>query len=106
MSKFTKFLEDVKTFFVNVKNKLTKGYKWLCIDGIINMETSALLVMLFMVFFPVFWSSILTFLIVIGKCMFDKSRGRENEKHDFICCIVGILLGVILGTAHVAVSLL
>ena len=106
MSKFNNFLDGVKTFFGNIKNKLVKGYEWLGIDGIVNMETSALLVMLFMVFFPVFWSSILTFLIVIGKCTFDKSRGRENEKHDFICCIVGILLGVILGTVHVAVSLL
>ena len=106
MSKFTNFLDGVKTFFGNVKNKLVKGYEWLGIDGIVNMETSALLVMLFMVFFPVFWTSILTFLIVIGKCTFDKSRVRDNEKHDFICCIVGILLGVILGTVHVAVSLL
>jgi hypothetical protein len=106
MGKFTNFLNGVKTFFSNVKNKLVKGYKWLGIDGIVNMETSALLVMLFMVFFPVFWAAILTFLIVIGKCTFDKSRGRENEKHDFICCIVGILLGVILGTVHIAVSLL
>lgn len=106
MGKFTNFLDGVKTFFSNVKNKLIKGYEWLGIDGIVNMETSALLVMLFMVFFPVFWSSILTFLIVIGKCTIDKSRGRENEKHDFICCIIGILLGVILGAVHVAVSLL
>jgi hypothetical protein len=106
MSKFTNFLDGVKTFFAKVKEKLVKGYNWLGIDGIVNMETSAILVMLFMVFFPVFWAAILTFLIVIGKCMFDKSRGRENEKHDFICCIVGILLGVILGTVHVAVSLL
>lgn len=106
MGKFTKFLDGVKTFFSNVKNKLIKGYEWLGIDGIVNMETSALLVMLFMVFFPVFWSSILTFLIVIGKCAIDKSRGRENEKHDFICCIIGILLGVILGAVHIAVSLL
>ena len=106
MGKFTNFLNGVKTFFGNVKNKLVKGYEWLGIDGVVNMETSALLVMLFMVFFPVFWASILTFLIVIGKCTFDKSRGRENEKHDFICCIVGILLGVILGTVHIAVSLL
>jgi hypothetical protein len=106
MSKFTNFLSGVKTFLFKVKDKLIRGYNWLGIDGVVNMETSALLVMLFMIFFPVFWAAILTFLIVIGKCTLDKSRGRENEKHDFICCIVGILLGVILGTVHVAVSLL
>lgn len=106
MGKFTNFLSGVKTFLLKVKDKLIRGYNWLGIDGVVNMETSALLVMLFMIFFPVFWAAILTFLIVIGKCTLDKSRGRENEKHDFICCIVGILLGVILGTVHVAVSLL
>ena len=47
MSKFTNFLDSVKTFFGNVKNKLVKGYEWLGIDGVVNMETSALLVMLF-----------------------------------------------------------
>jgi hypothetical protein len=99
MSKFTNFLDGAKTFLSEIKNKIVKGYEWLGIDGVVNMETSALLAMLFMVFFPVFWSSILTFLIVIGKCTFDKSRGRENEKHDFICCVVGILLGIILGVA-------
>jgi hypothetical protein len=106
MGKFTKFLEGVKNFFNKTKDKVVNGYKWIGIDGIINMETSALLVMLFMIFFPVFWASVLTFIIVTGKCALDKSRGRENEKHDFICSIVGILLGIILGTVHVAVSLL
>ena len=100
------FLDKVKKFFTNVKNQILDGYKWLGTDGVINMESSALLVIVLTLFLPVFWASILTFLIVIGKCTFDKSRGRENEKHDFICCILGILLGVILGTVHIAVSLL
>ena len=106
MGKLSNFFSGVATFFNKVKDKVVRGYKWIGTDGIINMETSALLVMLFMVFFPVFWASILTFIIVVGKCTFDKTRGRENEKHDFVCAIVGILLGVILGTVHVAVSLL
>jgi hypothetical protein len=99
MSKFTNFLDGVKTFFTTAKEKLIRGYDWLGIDGIVNMETSAILVILFMLFFPIFWSSILTFLIVIGKCASDKSKGRKDEKHDFICAIVGILLGIILGVA-------
>ena len=101
-----KFFNGVKDFFIKVKDKVVTGYKWIGTDGLLNMETSALLVMLFMLFFPVFWASLLTFIVVIGKCALDKSRGRENEKHDFICAIVGILVGIILGTVQVAVSLL
>lgn len=106
MSNFTNFFSRVETIFAKAKEKLIRGYKWLGVDGIVNMESSALLVILFMVFFPVFWASIFTFLIVIGKCTFDKSRGRENEKHDFICCIIGILMGVILGTVQMISILL
>jgi hypothetical protein len=49
-----------------------------------------------MVFFPALWSSVITFIIVMAKCSFDKSRGRKGELHDFICAIIGILVGVIL----------
>ena len=106
MSKFTNFLNNVKSFFNGIKDKLTKGYNWLGTDGIINMETSALLMIVLMVFFPIFWSAILTFIIVVGKCALDKSRGRENEKHDLICSVVGILFGVIIGTVHAVVVLI
>lgn len=106
MGKFSDFLGGVKNIYNNVKVKMNNGYKWLGTDGIINMETSALLVMLFMVFFPIFWSAAFTFLIVIGKCALDKSRGAENEKHDLICAVVGILIGVILGTVNCAVAII
>ena len=106
MSKFKNFLNSIKSFFSGVKDKLIKGYNWLGTDGIINMETSALLMIAFMMFLPIFWSAILTFIIVIGKCALDKSRGKENEKHDLICSVVGILFGVIIGTVHAVVVLL
>ena len=106
MSKFKNFLNSIKSFFNGVKDKLIKGYNWLGADGIINMETSALLMIAFMTLLPIFWSAILKFIIVVGKCALDKSRGRENEKHDLICSVVGILFGVILGTVHAVVVLL
>ena len=106
MSKFTNFLNSVKNFFINIKESVRKGYDWLGADGIINMETSALLMIVFMLFFPIFWASILTFILVVGKCTFDKSKGRENEKHDFICAIVGILIGIIIGIAHAIIHVI
>ena len=106
MSKFAIFWDKVKKFFKDTYDKMIDGYNWLGTDGIINMETSALLMIILMMFFPIFWSAIITFLIVMGKCIFDKSRGSKNEKHDFICATIGILFGVILGTVHVVVALL
>ena len=106
MDNFSIFFDRVKNLYNKIKIKMNNGYKWLGTDGIINMETSALLAMLFMIFFPIFWSASFTFLIVIGKCALDKSRGVENEKHDLICAVVGILIGVILGTVNCAVALI
>lgn len=88
--------KHVSTYF---KTSFKEGYEWIGIDGLINMETSALVVMFLLLFFPALWSAILTLIIVAGKCFVDKNRGRENEKHDFICCIIGIGIGVIFGIA-------
>lgn len=96
MDKFKNFLDKVKTFFVNLKDKAVKGYKWVGVDGLLNFETSALLTILFISFFPVAWSTALTFIIVSLKCSLDKTRGRKGELHDLICAVVGISIGVIL----------
>ena len=106
MGKFSNIFNSIETFLKNTEKKIYNGYKWIGTDGIINMETSALLVMIFMLFFPVLWASLLTFIIVISKCVLDKSKGHKNELHDMICAVVGILLGIILGTTQIAVSLL
>lgn len=106
MSKFSNFLNSIKSFFIKVKDTVVKGYEWLGTDGIINMETSALLMVVFMLFFPIHWASILTFILVVGKCTFDKTRGQENEKHDFICAVIGILIGIIIGIAHAIIHIM
>ena len=106
----TSFVQKVKGFFVNIweylKESFERGYKWIGIDGLINMETSALLVMFFLLLFPAIWASFITLVIVVGKCLFDKRRGSDKETHDFICAIIGIIGGLILGIAHTAVVLL
>lgn len=106
MSKFASFLNSVKNFFYSLKDKVCEGYRWLGNDGIINLESSALIVIILMLFFPIIWASILTLIIIISKCTFDKSRGREGEKHDLICAIIGVLFGIILGSAHAIVVLI
>lgn len=103
MNKFSSFVKKSKEFLI--KNHID-GYKWLGDDGIINLESSALLTIFFMILFPIAWSVILTLIVVCAKCAFDKSRGSEKEKHDLICACAGVIIGAILGSVHAAVILL
>ena len=103
MNKISSFLKKCKDFLV--KNYID-GYKWLGDDGIINLESSALLTIFFMILFPIVWSVILALIAICAKCAFDKSRGSEKEKHDLICACAGVIIGVILGSVHAAVILL
>ena len=80
-----------------VKNNYRCGKAWIGIDGLINMETSALLTIFFMIFFPKLLAMLLSFLVVITKCIVDRRNGHEEEMHDLICAIVGVLFGAILG---------
>jgi hypothetical protein len=90
MSKF-------KNFLVSLKDHTIKGYKWLGVDGIINLETSALLVIIFNLIFsqplPIFFTTI----IMLIKSIIDKKNGHIDETHDFICACIGIVLGFIIG---------
>ncbi len=103
MDKISSFLRKSKDFLI--QNHID-GYKWLGDDGLINMESSALLTIFFMIFFPIVWSVILALIVACAKCAFDKSRGHENEKHDLICACAGVIIGAILGSVHAAVILL
>lgn len=102
-------IEKIKTWFkenkvINaIKAKMKEGYEWMGSDGIINMETSALLFLVLILFLPLMWAVIASFLIVAGKCAMDKKRGSSKEKHDLICCVIGIAFGVILAIGHAAI---
>jgi len=87
-----------------IKGAYLSGIKWIGLDGLLNMETSALITIFLMIFFPVIWATVITFVMVMLKCILDKTRGRENEKHDLICALVGVLVGAILGPAHGALT--
>ena len=102
MSKFGAWVDKTYNKFSDLHHR---GISWIGIDGLLNMETSALLTIFFMIFFPVMWAMIFSVVIVVGKCLFDKSRGHENELHDLICAVIGVLVGAMLGPAHGALTL-
>lgn len=101
----SKFCNWVSKTYKKICEAHHRGIAWIGIDGLLNMETAALLTIFFMIFLPVMWAMIFSVLVVAGKCLLDKSHGHENELHDFICAIIGVLVGVMLGPAHGALTL-
>ena len=103
-------LSKISDFFVtqfqNFKLRNRKGVEWVGKEGLICMETSALLTIFLMLFCPVIWASLISLVLVFGKSVVDKSRGSEYESHDLICSIIGVVCGVILGAVHTAIVLL
>lgn len=89
-----------------IKANTKRGIEWTGIDGLVNMETAALLVVFLRIMFPFPCCAILSFLIMLLKCVIDSKRGHGNEKHDFICAFIGVVCGVILSMAHAAVIVL
>lgn len=88
----------VKAFSV-VKEHTLKGYKWMGTDGLLNLETSALITIMLMLLLPPFGAGFITLVIMCAKCISDSLKGRENEEHDLICSIIGLVLGIIIGIA-------
>ena len=91
-----------KTFFM-LKANMKRGMEWTGNDGLINMESAALLVLFLRIFFPFPCCAILSFLLMAIKCIIDSKKGHIDEKHDMICAVIGVVCGVILAMAHAAV---
>lgn len=102
---FSKICQFFRNTFSSTLDRNRRGIEWVGKDGLITMETSALLVIFFMIFFQPLFAMAISFLLVLGKCLLDKKRGSEHEKHDFICSLIGVVGGVILGAANLSLVL-
>lgn len=91
-----KFDGSISKFFNGVKETYKKGREWVGVDGLLNLETSAILTILLTTVFPVNWAMIFVGIAGLAKSALDKSNGHENEMHDLICTIFGIIIGAIL----------
>ena len=103
MSKISNFF---KKQFDSLKANWKRGIEWVNVYGLANMESSALLTIFLMLFFPAVWSMVFSIIIVMVKCLNDKKKGSGHECHDFICSVIGVIAGFILGVAHAAIVLL
>lgn len=101
LSKIRTGIEKVCDFFEKIflvlKERFIEGYQWIGTNGLINMETSALLMIFFVLLFHPIWSAFLTFIIMGIKCYYDAKHGSDHEKHDLICASIGIIVGLLLG---------
>lgn len=88
------FLKKIWNFILNLDKK---GKKWIGNDGLLNMETAALITLLLLCFFPIWWSMFFTLIIMLVKSFLDMSKGHEKEYHDIICASIGIIIGAIIG---------
>lgn len=102
----SKFGEICQKAFDGLKKNAKRGIDWTGVDGLVNMETGALLVVFLRIMFPFPCCAVLSLLAVILKCVIDSKKGHRDEKHDFICGIIGVICGVILSMAHAAVIVL
>jgi len=70
--------------------------KWIRQDGLLHIETSALLVVAISVLLPVWLSIVISFIFGIGKELWDKYYGGVPSWHDVICDIIGLAVGTLI----------
>lgn len=102
---FDKIYQFFKKMFNRAAERNKRGLEWVGTDGFLNMESSALLTIFLMIFFSPLASMAFSFVIVLLKCLIDDKRGSKDEKHDFICCAIGVIAGVILGASTMSILL-
>ncbi len=97
LSKFwNKTCEFSKKALTALKNNAIRGAKWAGYDGLLNMETGALMVIFLKVFLPTLWAAAAAFISVLIKSAIDENNGQKGEVHDLVCATVGVTIGVIL----------
>ena len=99
-------LSWAKICWDKIKATNKRGMEWIGTDGLINMETAAILTIFLMIFFPTMWAMLFSAFVVVGKSIFDKTKGHTKEGHDLICAVIGVLLGALLGFAQAAITIL
>ena len=94
--KESKFLFFFKNLYSKLEETHRKGKKWIGVDGLANMETFALLVIVFTIVFPLLTSIALNLFLSGAKCFIDKLHGHDGEAHDLICALIGIVFGALI----------
>lgn len=77
-----------------MKKFVEKVWKWVRSDGLLHIACSALIVLSFAAFLPI-WAAVLIAAIAgVAKEIYDRLNGGVAEWHDILCDAIGIVYGV------------
>lgn len=71
---------------------------WIKRDGLLHIETSALLVIAIGILLPLWLSLIISFIFGLGKELYDRYHGGVCSWHDIICDAIGLAVGGVIIT--------
>lgn len=69
---------------------------WFCRDGLLHMETCALIVIVSGLFIPWWWAGVIGIFAGIGKELWDKHHDGVASWHDVFCDLCGVVAGAII----------
>ena len=69
---------------------------WIKTDGLLHLETSALITVAVATFAPWWVAALVAFIIGIVKELYDREHGGVASWHDVACDAAGVLIGLFL----------
>lgn len=75
---------------------MSRIWTWVRRDGLLHIETCALVAVVCGLFLPWWLAGILSLAAGIGKEVRDKYRGGVPSWHDVICDLIGVAVGTII----------
>jgi hypothetical protein len=70
-------------------------WKWINRDGLLHLETCALIVLAFSLFLPWWIAGLVSLAAGIGKEIWDRKHG-VCDWHDVVCDLIGVVIGIVL----------
>lgn len=69
---------------------------WIRTDGLLHLETSALIVVLLAAFLVWWKAAIIAWVIGFAKELYDHLKGGIVSWHDIVCDAVGVAIGTLI----------
>ena len=94
-----KVVNDINRLWDWLCETTRRGAKWIGSDGLINLETAALIYLFLVLFLAIPCAVAVTMCGTVVKCAYDAAHGHIDERHDMLCAGIGIVVGIILSLA-------
>ena len=78
---------------------------WVRRDGLLHIESCALLVIVLSLGVHVWLAAVLGLLVGIGKEVWDKYKGGVPSWHDVFCDCIGVALGAVITWLTILVTI-